>query len=115
VGVGDSGLRSGGWLLVCDPRGRPAAMSVRSKVALLQRFVQRTVICGTRIRVKFVALGWQAPVSCLCDRRVLESACIASVFAHAAGISVASRLAVPLTRLETRTKESNMCASHWAD
>jgi hypothetical protein len=65
--------------------------------------------------VKFSGSGRGAPLSCLRGRRVTDSACIASALTGAAGISVASRSAAPPTRLETRTKESNMCASHWAD
>lgn len=42
-----------------------------------------------------------------------ELARLSSVSHGTASISVTSRSLAPLTRLETRTKESNMCASHW--
>lgn len=43
----------------------------------------------------------------------LAQTCIASDLAVAVCPSLPSRSAVPLTRLETRTKESNTYASHW--
>ena len=47
-----------------------------------------------------------------CSAGTLESSAV-SVFAGAALHSVASRSAMPPTRLETRTKESSMRASQW--
>ncbi len=63
--------------------------------------------------MKFVGLGFQAPRSWLCRGRVVERSLIESALAGTVRISIASRSAVPPTRLETRTKEFNMCASHW--
>jgi hypothetical protein len=63
--------------------------------------------------VKFVGFGFQAPRSWLCRGRVVERSLIESALAGTVRISIASRSAVPPTRLETRTKEFNMCASHW--
>ena len=85
-----------------------------SAAALLWLFTRRTA--GTRPRpwVKFGTCA-RAPRAWLLARRVAKQARIASVFTGTACISVASRSAAPLTRLETRTKESNMCASHWVD
>ena len=70
--------------------------------------------------MKFVAAARpppQAPDAWLRGRRVPERARIASVLAlvDTARISVASRSAAPPTRLETRTKESNMRASRWVN
>ena len=55
--------------------------------------------------MKFVGLGFQAPRSWLCRGRVVERSLIESALAGTVRISIASRSAVPLTRLETRTKE----------
>ena len=40
--------------------------------------------------------------------------CMTGECLHVRLVSVANRSVTCLTRLETRTKESNMCASHWA-
>ena len=40
--------------------------------------------------------------------------CMTGWFLRVRLVSVANRSVTCLTRLETRTKESNMCASHWA-
>ena len=64
--------------------------------------------------MKFAGFGLQAPCSWLCLGRVVERSLIESALAGTVRISVASRSAAPPTRLETRTKEFNMCASHWA-
>ena len=62
--------------------------------------------------MKFAGFGLQAPRSWLCLGRVVERSLIESALAGTVRISVASRSAAPPTRLETRTKESNMYASH---
>ena len=41
--------------------------------------------------------------------------CTASNASVAVGLSPPSRSVEAVTRLETRTKESNMCTSHWVD
>ena len=41
--------------------------------------------------------------------------CTASNPSVAVGLSPPSRSVEAVTRLETRTKESNMCTSHWVD
>jgi hypothetical protein len=80
--------------------------------AFLQYFTRRTTGTRPRAWVKFRTCS-EALRHWLRTRRVAKGARIASVKTGTAPISVASRSAVPPTRLETRTKESNMCASHW--
>ena len=95
-------------------RKDPVPLSALSAPALRCRHTRRTVSDGPRAWVKFAGFGLQAPRSWLCRGRVVERSLIESVLAGTVRISVASRSAAPLTRLETRTKEFNMCASHWA-
>ena len=114
MGLGDSGWRPGGRG-ERDPRGR--LVSVGSVGGCTSPGLDATNRClrnEDRGEVRRPH-GRRAPGSCLRGRRVSESTCIASPLARAVGISVASRSAAPPTRLETRTKESNMCASHWAN
>ena len=83
-------------------------------VALLWRFTRRTVGRAPQPRVKFVpfsegpsSAGWAA------SRTGTRAVSYSEQFPVAGRISVASRSVAPPTRLETRTKESNMRASHW--
>jgi hypothetical protein len=111
VAAGGSGL-SWVWLRVGDQQWAP-----RGEFLSVAAFLQ---LCS-----RDEPLGWTEGVGevwfCLSPspaflasaRRVFKWARLASVFSGTARISVASRSAAPPTRLETRTKESNMCASHW--
>jgi hypothetical protein len=84
--------------------------------ALLRGLARRTAGWAPRAWVK-LGLGFvlaSAPCSGLRGRRVRGRPRIASTVSCAGRVSVASRSVAPPTRLETRTKESNMYASHWA-
>ena len=98
----------------------PAAVALGGRLHLRCAPRDEPLLRGPRIGEKLARDLDLLPAldSWLRERRVLSGgrARLASVcFTGTARPSVASRSAAPPTRLETRTKESNTCASHWAD
>ena len=110
VGSGDSGLRLGG-LGVRDPRGLLVFLGLVDGCTSPVLHARNRCLWTVRVGEVRGRLRPRAPRCWLCGRRVVERARIASALAGAARISLASRSAAPPTRLETRTKESNMRAS----
>jgi hypothetical protein len=97
---------------VLECRKISACRLVLLAAALLRLFTRRTASGRPKTWVKFVPCV-RALCSWLCSWRVSELSCIACDHVVTHSISVVSRLAAPPTRLETRSKDSNMWSSHW--
>ena len=107
----------GSGLTAVSPSRLRSAMTLRVGAGgclalFLRQFTARTVGIGPKAVGEVGGFGFQPRVSWLRAGRAFSRARIASSLAAAALLSLPSRSLTPPTRLETRTKESNTCASH---